>query len=211
MLLCAIYEGFKTDRWEKADPEEVAHFAERLKSVPTAFGDWVSTPVEVDERQNKAAGIAGQFTRNFRNKVTGDEISVFLVCGPSRDMIIHSPDQCYVAAGFKLDGEDRRETVAAPSGPAEFFNARFVKQETLEKVQLEILWSWSYAGVWEAPSVTRMHYAGKPALYKVYAIHKVVGQNAKASKESANVTFLKEFLPKLDQALFQDRAPAPAA
>src|SRR6185312_15341632 len=103
-----VYEGIRFEFWTNIDPEVLNRFAENLKAVPESFGDWSSEPAAVDEAQMAAAEIVAHVSRDYVNRKTGAKVNVFLVCGKTHPMAIHSPDQCYAAAGFKQGDANRK-------------------------------------------------------------------------------------------------------
>ena len=74
----AYVHGMSTDRWVKKHSKKLDQYTERLAALPTTFGDWTSTPMEVDAAQFKESGCDGSYSRLFENSVTGEQISVFL-------------------------------------------------------------------------------------------------------------------------------------
>jgi hypothetical protein len=195
-----VYEGLRFEFWNTTDPEELNRFATRLDAVPKSFGDWSSEAAEVDETQLAAAEIRAHVSRNYVNSKSGAKVNVFLVCGKTHPMAIHSPDQCYGAAGF-AQGDPSRKYVEANGRVAEFWSSRFTRDMNLEQQALDIVWGWAGDdGVWQAPTNPRPHFSNKNALYKLYLITEP-GSDADANE------FLEAFLPVLDQRLFAPVEP----
>jgi hypothetical protein len=193
-----IYEGLRFEFWSTTDPEELNHFAERLEAVPETFGDWSGQPAEVDEEQLGYAQVYAHVSRDYVNSKTGGKVNLFLVCGKTHPMAIHSPDQCYGAAGFE-QGDPSRKNIAVNGRNAELWSSRFTREANLETQALDIVWGWAADdGVWQAPTSPRPHFSNKNALYKLYLI-------TAPGAESDAQQFLKDFLPVLDKVLF---APA---
>jgi hypothetical protein len=191
-----IYEGIRFEFWSTADPEELDRYAERLEGVPESFGDWTSVPAEVDDVQLRGAHVRAHVSRDFVNQKTGAKVNVFLVCGKTHPMAIHSPDQCYAAAGF-LQGDTSRKYIDANGRTAELWSSRFTRVANLEQQALDIVWAWAAdEGVWQAPTSPRPHFSNKSALYKIYVI-------TQPGAEGDADAFLKEFLPILDEVLFR--------
>src|SRR5688500_18533009 len=115
-----IYEGIRFGLWNYSDPAELEHFAERLKSVPEEFGDWTSEPAPEDAEQLAAAEVRGDVSRIYSNRVTGAQVNVFLACGKTNPMAVHTPDACYVATGY-TQGETNRRWVNANGRQGEFW------------------------------------------------------------------------------------------
>ncbi|MEX2141399.1 MAG: exosortase-associated EpsI family protein [Pirellulales bacterium] len=195
-----IYEGLRFEFWSTTDPEELNHFAERLEAVPESFGDWSSEPAEADEEQLAAAQVHAHVSRDYVNGKTGAKVNVFLVCGKTHPMAIHSPDQCYAAVGF-TQGDPSRKYVEVNGRTAELWSSRFSREENLEQQALDVVWAWAADdGVWQAPTSPRPHFSNRNALYKIYLI---TAPGADSDAES----FLKDFLPVLDKQLFTPVKP----
>jgi hypothetical protein len=196
-----IFEGIRFEFWSNSDPEMLNVFEERLKSVPESFGDWTSEPAAVDETQIAAANIRAHVSRNYTDQKTGRKVNVFLVCGKTHPMAIHSPDQCYAAAGFK-QGDANRKYIPVDVRTAERWVSRFTPTEGFDQPGVSVYWSWAADdGFWQAPSNPRPHFSNKDALYKLYVIT-APGEEAVADQ------FLADFLPVLDKLLFKPAATA---
>ena len=85
-------------------------------------GEWVG--FSHDGEKSQSGGVAGTFYRRYENHRTGDVATVFLVCGRSGPVSIHTPDVCYAADGFVV-GDEKQDRVG--DNEAEFFSADAVK------------------------------------------------------------------------------------
>jgi hypothetical protein len=199
-----VYEGIRFGFWNDADPEELNHFAARIVRVPESFGNWTSSESKIDEAQLGPAGIRAYISRDYINSKTGAKANLFLVCGKTHPMAIHSPDQCYAAAGFK-QGDTSRKYIHADGRTAELWEAHFTRELDLHEQALHICWGWAPDdSVWQAPTNPRPHFSNKNALYKIYVITRPGEQSD--NKPTADA-FLEEFLPVLDKSLFAPAEP----
>jgi hypothetical protein len=199
-----VYEGLRFGFWNDADPAELNHFAERLAAVPKEFGDWSSDEAKVDPVQIAAAGVRAYISRDYVNHKTGAKVNVFLVCGKTHPMAIHSPDQCYAAAGF-TQGDTNRKYIQAEGRTAELWAAQFTREADLGSQKIDILWSWAPDdGNWLAPTTPRPFFANKNALYKLYVIAE---PGAGGEKKMAAEVFLEDFLVELNNLLFAPIEP----
>jgi hypothetical protein len=201
-----VFDGLRWERWGARDPAELERFAQQLRLIPNHVGDWDSEPAPNDEKQIQAAEIRGYYSRIFHNRRTGASVNVFLVCGKTKPIVDHSPDQCYAAAGFELQGEAHREPVEYGDRKGEFKRGRFGRDTALEREEVEVLWAWTHEGDWTAPTNPRMTFASVGALYKIYVINT---PGAAIDGKRANEEFLKEFLPIVDRQLFQTAVADP--
>jgi uncharacterized protein DUF3485 len=198
ILGVTIFDGLRWERWGARDPAELDRFVNQLSHVPLKVGEWDSEPAPYEEKQIAAAEIRGHYARVFRNRSTGATVNVFLVCGKTKPMIDHSPDQCYAAAGYKLQGEAHREPIAFSKSKGEFIRGHFSRPSALGTEHVEIHWGWTHDGDWTAPTAPRMTFANVGALYKLYVI-------TTPDASHPGEKFLEEFLPILEKQLF--RAP----
>jgi hypothetical protein len=206
-----LYHGKKSDRWGQTTSERLDDFTNRLKDVPIQIGDWVGTDTEVDQEQFKQTHCTGCVQRLYRNRETGAEVSAYLVSGTARHITIHTPDWCYVAAGFDMEGKPTNYAVDCPTLPAnpEFLTTTFIKQDPTNTYRLRIFWSYSDDGKWEGPKWAKPAYAGKPALYKLYMIV-TLPEGGRPLNEDPAVEFAKQLMPVLNSVLFPPAAQAPA-
>jgi hypothetical protein len=194
-----VYEGIRFGFWNKDDPEELAHFVERLKTIPESFGDWTSEAAKYDSEQLAVAQVRGHVSRDYIHRKTGAKVNVFLACGQTHPMSIHSPEQCYAAAGF-AQGETSRRYKHVNGKSAELWFARFTRTQGYEREELDILWSWAPDdGNWLAPTNPRPQFSNKDSLYKMYLI---TAPGAQIDNKPAADVFLDDFLPLLDERLF---------
>jgi hypothetical protein len=195
-----IYDGLRWERWGARDPAELDRFVKLLEHIPNQVGDWDSEPAPSDPVQIAAAEIRGNYSRIFHNRRTGAKVNVFLVCGKTKPIIDHSPDQCYAAAGYDSIGEAHREPIPYGETKGEFKRGRFGRDTALDREQVEVLWGFTHDGIWTAPTNPRMTFANFGALYKLYVINP---PQPAIDGTSASAAFLKDFLPIVDRHLFQ--------
>ena len=205
----AYVHGVATDRWVKKHSEKLSQYTARLDAVPTEFGDWVSTPQEVDAEQFEASGCDGHFSRLFENKLTGDQISVFLVSGRGYHATIHTPQFCYKAAGFdqRADAVPYEFEIPAMTDKHEVVHALFKKDTARETSHLRILWTYAVDGPWRSPRLAKYTYGGEDAMYKLYLIRSVESGVPDIGSDPS-ISFAKEFLSVLDKALFSQSVPS---
>jgi|YNPMSStandDraft_1061717.scaffolds.fasta_scaffold00682_9 hypothetical protein len=205
ILLTSIVQGVLTDRWSSSSSEQLEAFAAALQKVPIRIGDWeVQEVTEMDPREREAAGAVGDLSRTYRNPHTQEVVSVYMICGPSRAVAVHTPDACYVSSGFRI--EDKIQPYEIPFGntKGEFRTATFLKEDPTGSQLLRVFWAWNATGQWEAPEWPRMKYGGRTPLNKVYFIARSAPGEPVA--DSPALAFAKEFLPVVTPLLFPDQA-----
>jgi hypothetical protein len=203
----AVYEGIKTERWAKRETTaEQKELAERMASIPFAFGDWESNDEPISQRDLEGARATGHYSRRFHNRLdSSKEVSVLIIVGAPADVCEHTPDKCYANSGFNAMGGDEHYIINLGKASAEFNTDRFRKGESGEAIQnLRIFWSFSVDGNWLAPNAPKYQFqlAGYSALCKIYAITELPANSEGRPDESAAVGFLEKFLPVVNQHLF---------
>lgn len=207
VTLC-FYEGmYLKDRWGEpgAEAEEMG---KRFKSVPKDIGngEWIGQDMPVDEQNRKTAGAVKYVSRHYRNEKSGREVRLWLIVGHSRDICRHTPNVCYPNAGFRQESPQiRYEVPMEGKDPAQFFTAKFIKENALGRVAERVFWAWNHPDTnkWEAPENPRFHYGLSRALYKVYFTSNVQA-NEKTVDDNLAAEFAKVMLPEIDKALFPE-------
>jgi hypothetical protein len=202
------YQAKYSERWTQLTSEELDHFTAQVQKFPRVLGKWTGTddpPISDDvwKRTNCTAYIS----RVYQNSETGKQVSMYLVSGAAKHITIHSPDWCFVGAGYQLEGKVENYVVKFPPGgdiaDPEFATAIFRKPDIAEQ-GLRIFWTYSYDGIWKGPTHpnwAKAAYGGRPAMFKIYLI-----AEPGAPAESPCLDFVKELFPEINERLF-----APAA
>lgn len=203
LLAAAVYEALTTDRWGAT--QNVREAADKLGGVPSAFGDWTSTEVPQSEKVLRVAEAAGHVSRVYRNRKTGAEVTVLLLCGASGPIGAHLPEYCYAGNGYEKRGDAKRVALGShPQAPnswaATYWSIRFEKKPPTADVPLRVCYAWGTDGEWEAATNPRSQFALKPALYKLYAVRAEPRELAPGANEPIHA-FLTDFLPEVKKAL----------
>src|SRR5437762_3200546 len=119
-----LVHGYWTGRWGKSQAIEQA--VGRLDHVPVAVGDWTGEEIELDRRDMERTGAASWLARRYQNRLTAGSASVFLVCGRSGPVSVHTPDVCYAGSGYEAVDPPSEWTVDLGSeGAAQLWTTRF--------------------------------------------------------------------------------------
>ncbi len=203
LIVGATIHGSITDRFGMFRSQELESFTARLDDVPKSIGPWDGVDSEVDQEQLERAQVTGHCSRTYQHRETGELVNMFLVCGTSRHITLHTPDRCYQAAGFEMEGKPTSIQVAAGLGrPVEFATSRFYKEQDGRLQQIEVLWSFSYDGQWHGPRSARTALAGRNAIYKLYLIRPLADPHERTQDNSPVVAFAKDAFPIFQETLF---------
>lgn len=193
-----VLHGLRTDRWGRAGV--VVEAARALDGIPERFDGWVSTPVEIDERQLEIAEIAGYVCRRYVHEASGQDVLILMVCGRPGAIGAHSPDVCYEGAGFRMADDPARQLVKGPV-PAEFWLSVATRPEPRLQ-HLALWWAWSSDGKsWEAPANPRIHFARAPVLFKLYAIRQLTDPTKAIDPADPVNRLLDKLLPLVRDAI----------
>ncbi len=204
-----LIEGKYSDRWGKAQSEKLDTFTERLQAVPKKIGDWEGTDEPINEEEFKASNCSGCVSRTYRNR-DGQRVNVYLVSGSGRHVTIHTPDWCYVGAGYNMVDDPRQYTIKDVPGvqtQPEFLTTVFQKDTALESHQIRIFWSFSEDGDWRGPRMPTASYGARPALYKVYLITDLEQADAQIER-NPTLDFVRQFMPVVNRVLFDQEESA---
>jgi len=203
-----IVHGFWSHSYDfilgkQSHSEKLVEFSTRLQNVPEIVGNWVGADLKpMDGREREVAGIDGSLQRAYQNKRTKESSSVFLVSGHHRDVAQHTPDQCYVAAGFEMMGKPIKYRIETPKGTVEAYTTVFKKDDHTSGTHYQrVFWTWSVDGNWVAPDSPRLEFVNEPALYKMYIIS-ALEQPGRSITEDSSLAFAHEFIPVLNDTLF---------
>lgn len=210
IVLCSIVQGLWTDRWTSTVSAQLQKYADAFGQIPMVMGDWEGDASgESSERELAAAGAVGHLSRVYRNPKTGETVSVYMICGASRNVAVHTPDACYPGAGFRPESENQKYSVKTGESEAEFFTNVFLREEPTGTQRLRVFWAWNVDGHWESPNWPRMKYGGRAALNKMYLI--APAPHGQTIDQSPALEFADLFIPEVNQVLFSDQAGSLAA
>jgi len=195
-LFAAVAHGVATNRWNGG-----GDVAPTIPDVPKQFGGWVGE----DQQSNIDDPALANLTRTYTHKSSGRTFIISLTVGHPGITAVHTPDYCYRGGGYERTEAIVRREAEGPTGTNTFWTTTFRKSTAAGTDQLRIFWSWSAGGPWAAPDYPRLHFMGKPSLYKIYVVAPG-GAEAVAGKDAVLDDFLTSFLAVLDKSLFGRRA-----
>jgi hypothetical protein len=187
-----LLHGIGTERWRQSN--DLAFALSRLDDLPEHVGEWRASPLEMDATILRQAGAEGWWLRRFTHTRSGAMVNILLLCGPTRHMAIHRPEDCYRGAGYEIAAPAVPVTIS--DGSDIFWTARFRKSDSLGSAHLRICWSWFADGKWQAPESPRLAFAGIPVLYKLYAIREM-SEPAESAEVDPAADLLRLLAPEL--------------
>lgn len=206
-------EGTKSDRWGNAKSEKLDRFTQLVTKIPKQIDDWTSVDDEINQEEFEASHCTACISRTYTNR-EGQRVNVYLVSGTGRHVTIHTPDWCYVGAGFDKVTDPQQYRIPMGTDPQptdpEFLTTVFRKEDPLTKSEIRIFWTFSDDGNWQGPKQPKSEFGGRPAMYKMYLITNVddVGWEIESNP---TMNFAKKFVPTINAILFQEPEQTPAA
>jgi hypothetical protein len=188
-----IVHGYWTDRWTPAVEPRLA--ADRLATIPMTIGDWEGKIP--DKPGETVPGVVGSVQCVYTNRVTGQVVTLALVCGRPGPVAIHTPESCYAASGYDLGP---RSAVNVEPG-IDFWTADAIRVKATEETRLRIFWAWKGGQGWAAPDDARTTFARYPVLHKLYVLREL-NSLSEPIKDDPGLAFLRAALPVLDARLF---------
>jgi hypothetical protein len=196
VILSGAVHGVLTGRWAN----DANSATPRLEAIGLELGDWQGH--NLDTPSQSRPGITGTLTRKYVHRVTGQSVTAFLVCGQTGEVAIHTPDACYVAAGYKLLSPSKYVVKGDDGQPRhEFRTARMVRTRQGDQTQLRIFWAWSADGRWQVPDDARLAFPRQNALCKLYLIHDQP-RSSDALDGDPCVELMNQLLPEMKRTLF---------
>ena len=182
-------------------------FAALLKNVPLDIGEWHGTDLPVEEQVKMTAGARGYVSRSYKNAITGEVVTIWLIVGHAKDVVRHTPDVCYPSSGFTTRAPENslQSFVFDGKSMGNFYTNTFIKEDSTGRQLVRVFWSWykpSDDGTveWLAPKIVRWQFGNAPSLYKLYFTSNMRDLR-ETTEESMCMKFAKEFLPVVDKAL----------
>jgi hypothetical protein len=191
-LFAAVAHGVATNRWNGG-----GETAPTVPAVPKQFGNWIGEDLESNIDDPALANV----TRTYKHKSSGRTFVISLTVGHPGLTAVHTPDYCYRGGGYERTEAIIRRNTEGLTAAGAFWTTTFRKSTAAGTEQLRIFWSWSAGDAWSAPDYPRLHFMGKPSLYKLYVVAPG-GAVAAPGKDAMLDEFLTSFLAVLDKALF---------
>jgi Protein of unknown function (DUF3485) len=199
MAVTCGFQGKWSERWGTFPELEL--YAAQLDQIPEQIGEWQGQDQgKSDAKIRKIAGAVGELMRTYRN-AHGDEVRVSIICARQRDIFYHTPERCYPAAGFDMQGDPQQVAYELPNNTqAEFFTTSFLKSEPTGTHAEKGFWSWTGDGKWIAPRNPKLEFAGERALYKLYVFATIPPGKGHQNTDFC-VDFIRAFLPVATESL----------
>lgn len=201
IVLGMLYQGKQTDRWGDRNSALLSQLTTNLPGLPSEIGGWSSVDTPLTEEEFAATDCTSYISRDYYNGESKQKVLCLSVVGTARNVTIHTPDWCYVGAGYEMEGDAKPFNIHIEGQDHEFTTATFRKQEATGLNRIRIFWSYTDDGKWLAPSLPKSYFGGRPALCKVY-LQTRIGEQEDPLIQSPSIAFAKVLIPALNAELF---------
>jgi hypothetical protein len=180
-----------------------------LAELPRTLGDWEGRDETFDPRIAQNAGCTDIVTRSYVHRRTGTRLEVLLLYGPATDVKVHTPENCYAAAGYTQRTGPEPRTVKSEGGQVYPFHALVcTKGEGGRADTQEVYYTWRYEAHWTPGLVTQKRFERIPGMFKVQLGRRLQpGESVDVGNPCED--FLARLMPDLDRRLAAaERRPA---
>lgn len=197
LVLSGYVHGKWSNRWVAASAIEGKDL---LGGLESEVGDWRPGEFFHIDPADVPAKTACR-SRRFQPLKTGKEVVVSITSGSPGVVAVHTPDVCYLGAGYKLRGAVTRQSIPLADGKnASLWMADFVKTSATGAETIRVRWSWTADGDWQAPDYPRWVLARAPVLYKLYFVH-AISEEEDLTREDPYRKFVADLIPTLNAQL----------
>jgi len=187
-----------------------------LEELPLTLGDWDGRVHEFDPHIARATGSTDIVLRNYVNRKTGASVDLIVLYGPAVDVWVHTPEQCYPAAGYDLDEDPSDYEVKTAVGRSRFRSLVYKKDQGGSTERQEVYYAWLFGGRWTPDLDSAKRIERTPSLYKIQLARLLADRELRdgapapdGSLDQSNPcrALLQELLPEIERR----RAAASAA
>jgi hypothetical protein len=207
ILVNGLVHGFLTQRWSVLTEGRVDAAADRISGIPLQLPSWKGQEVETDAAKMPEEVVGRNVSVSYEHRITHKKVLVYLACGRTAALELHTPLECYPANGYTKVGQETRVSVPHQSASPhpEFWTATFSIMEGPLPVNLRVFWAWQGAtGGWQVPDNRFRTFRASPFLYKCYTVRQLTTAGDPLEGEPC-LDLLAELIPSLEGVLVHDR------
>lgn len=196
-LADGVIHGRLTFRWV-GTPSERLRAAELLQELPDRCGDWeVEQSLPLSDYAVNILQCESHINRIYVNRLTQQRVQVAVILGPFGPTSTHTPDICYTSRDYRIVRQRQRVSVPIEQSPDSQLWVITLRSDQLNQDTQRVYYGWSDGGPWEAPGEPRVHFGGRPYLYKLQ-VAAALDEVAEGNGPDASQVFLESFLPQLN-------------
>lgn len=224
VLVVAVMAGSAGLRgWQRSRVEQAllsgTHSPFPLATIPLRLGSWEGRDDTLDPHVSRATGAVDHVFRTYVDSRTGVRLSVILLYGPPVDMAVHSPENCYPAAGYALVDGPRMRMVSLGDHAVPFRSLTYARGSSGHRDRQHVYYTWRYEDRWTPDQESPKRIERIPGTYKIHIARAaaeterfdLVEPGSDADHKPRWVRdpcqdFLEALLPEIEQRLLPTRA-----
>jgi hypothetical protein len=178
-----------------------------LDDIPQQIAHWKNDPTQVQKLDDKTVQITGStnhLVRTYIDELTGVRFSLLVLYGPAEPVLPHTPEVCYPATGYALDGSIEYQDVPFGEGKfAQFRSATYSRPGTLLTERARVYYSFRLDGRWSPDVAYGMKFhRSNPGLFKVQ-IQRQMKEGERPGKNEPIEKFLSYLIPDIERRIAQ--------
>lgn len=158
--------------WQRTQVDEAMRSGGKspfpLESLPLTLGSWQGKDDVLDPQIARATGAVDRLFRSYIDRRTGVRLSVIVLYGPAVGMAIHSPENCYRAAGYSLVDGPRMRPVLWDDHDLPFRSLTFARGDGGQRDRQHVYYAWRYDGRWSPDLAVQKRIERIAGMYKVH-------------------------------------------
>lgn len=167
-----------------------------VELIPSSFGSWKGTPVEVPMPARKLLRPSAMLARLYRDTLTGREATLVIVhCPDTRDLAGHYPLRCYPTSGWSVIGEPQQISVTAGGTTIPLCRYEFAKHNLEVETRQVVYGTFLIPGMGAIPDMDAVYERAsdyRARLYGATQVQVIFGDGFPPRDEEAAVAELLE-------------------
>jgi hypothetical protein len=201
IVFSGVVHGRRTNRW--GPTPEIRSAVARLDRIARSLGEWSGEADRLSQTQMQQAEVDGAAIRRYKNRKSGAEVAVLIVCGSPGPIYAHTPEICYGGAGYEAEAAPLKLRLGSgdPTDEHAFLLERYRKRSAAVPTRLTILWSFLAGGKWNMSANPRVDFASQSLVYKLYVVYRPPSTGAPPNDDPYVEFVRRELLPELERVL----------
>jgi Protein of unknown function (DUF3485) len=182
-----------------------------LSDLPKVLGTWTAVPnsdAHLDPEIARIAGSSDYVIRDYVDSTTGEVATILVLYGLADSVFGHTPDICYVAAGYQPVSQPTDREFSLPDSPTPIrFRGFYVAKSGVGMTDYsEVVWAFWHAGAWFPEVGSRWKlFRSSPAVFKIQIQRPASGLSLERfSCESLLQETVREINTRIEQSRSRD-------
>jgi hypothetical protein len=168
-----------------------------LKALPLTLGRWSGADATLDPQIARRTAANDAVFRRYVDQATGTAVEVIVLHGPPLELFVHTPENCYDAAGY-TQPETPGERIIEPGGLAAPFRTLVFKKGVGAHATIwEVYYAWRYLDRWTPEIPLTKHIERVPGIYKVQ-VARLVTERERRDVDNPCESLLELLVPEIE-------------